>query len=178
MLKLIKQFSIIASTCSLFGCGMYNVGGYPPPYQPQANQGTQLYPEGYENTVSYTRSYSTQEQPVSVPDSYHVGTSRQPVKHQSMDHQWASSQNSTSYTIEVADSDKPAAVANTLLKVPKNERMAEIKVQQGDKTSYKGVYGTYPTKEAAEQARQALPADVQSAAQVKSWGSIQGMTRD
>lgn len=177
MLKLIKQFSIIASTCSLVGCGMYNLGGNPPPYQAQVNKGTQLYPEGYENTGAYA-NYPAQEQPVSVPDSYHVGTARQPVKHQNMDHQWVSSQNATGYTIEVADSDKPAAVANTLLKVPKNERMAEIKVQQGDKTSYKGVYGTYPTKEAAEQARQALPADVQSAAQVKSWGSIQGMAKD
>ena len=177
MLKLIKQFSIIASTCSLFGCGMYNMGGSPPPYQAQGNNVTQLYPEGYENTGNYV-NHPTQEHPVSVPDSYHVGASRQPVKHQNMDQQWVSSQSSTSYTIEVADSDKPAAVANTLLKVPKNERMAEIKVQQGDRSSYKGVYGTYPTKEAAEQARQTLPADVQSAAQVKSWGSIQEMSKD
>lgn len=176
MLKPLKQLSLLASICSLVGCGMYNTNGAPP-YNPQMNNGTQLYPEGYENTGSYT-NLPPQGQTVSVPDSYHVGAYRQPVTHQNMDHQWVNSQNSASYTIEIANSEKPAAVANTLLKIPKNERMAEIKVQEGDKTSYKGVYGTYPTMEAAQQALQALPAEVKSDAQIKSWGSVQGVSRD
>ena len=176
MFKSIKHLSIIASACGLVACSTFNTDGYSPS-RAQPNNGMQIYPEGYENMGAYS-NYRVQEQPVSVPDSYHVGALRKPATHKSVDSQWVSSQSAGSYTIEVADSDKASAVANTLLKAPTTERKAEIKVQQGDKTAYKGVYGTYPSMEAAQEAMQKLPEDVKSNAKITSWGSVQGMVRD
>ncbi len=173
----IKYTSIFISICTLCACSTYNSPSGYPSYRPNMDHGTELYPEGYENTGNYA-DYPLQKQPVSVPESYHVSATHAPVKPKDIDHQWIRSQNASNYTIEVADGDKPANVANTMLKVPKNDRMAEVKYQQGDKTLYKGVYGSYPTKEAAEQALQQLPADVKSNAQIKSWSSVQSVVGD
>lgn len=167
----IKLLSVITSLCSLSACSTFNSEGAPPPYSKGSEM--QLYPEGYENPTNYS-NYST-PRTVTVPDSYHVSAAHRPATSKSVDQQWVSTQSATGYTIEVADSDKPASVANVLMKVPKTERQAEIKVRQGEKVLYKGLYGTYPSKEAAEQALQALPADVKGAAKVTSWGSVQGM---
>jgi len=176
MFKSIKHLSIIASTCGLFACSTFNTDGYSPS-RAQPGNGMQIYPEGYENMGTYS-NYRVQEQSVSVPDSYHVSTFKKPITHKSVDSQWVSSQSASNYTIEVGDSEKASSVANTLLKTPSTERKAEIKVQQGDKTAYKGVYGTYPSAEAAQEALQKLPDDVKSSAKITSWGNVQGMIRE
>lgn len=171
MLNAIKRLGILAGVMSLVACGTYNPNGYTN-YQTYTDHGMDLYPEGYENTGNLTdRPPSSQK--VSVPESYHVSAYHAPTKSGDLDEQWVSGQNASSYTIEVANGESASSVANTLLKVPKTERMAEIKVPKGDKTLYKGVYGSYPTQDAAEQARQALPADVKANATVKTWGSVQ-----
>lgn len=168
----IKYLGIVMSICTLSACSSFNPNGYTN-YQTYTDHGTDLYPEGYENTSNYS-DYPAPKQPVFVPESYHVSAYHAPVKPKDVDKQWVGSQNADGYTIEVAEGEQPANVAKALLKVPKTERQAEIKYQQGDKTYYKGVYGSYPTKEAAEQALQKLPDNVKSAAQIKSWGSVQG----
>lgn len=165
----IKYVGIVVSICTLCACSSFNPNGNTND-QTYTDHGTDLYPEGYENTSSYPSS----KQPVYVPESYHVSAYHSPAKPKDVDQQWVGSQNANDYTIEVAEGDQPANVAKTLLKVPKTERQAEVKYQQGDKTFYKGVYGSYPTKEAAEQALQKLPYDVKPNAQIKSWGSVQG----
>lgn len=133
----------------------------------------QYYPVEYTN---YSNAYSELPQekpPVEVPDSYHVGTYHSPTSHTDMDKAWVSNQKTQSYTIELGDSDKPSQIANTLYKAPKDERTAEIKYQREGKTYYKGVYGTYPNHEAAQQALSKLPADVKQNAGIKTWGSVQ-----
>lgn len=168
----IKYAGLVVSICTLCACSSFNPNGYTN-YQTYTEHGTDLYPEGYENTANYA-DYPGSKQPVSVPESYHVSAYHAPVKPKDVDQQWVGSQNANGYTIEVAEGDQPADVARTLLKVPKTERQAEIKYQQGDKTYYKGVYGSYPSKEAAESALQKLPDDVKPSARIKSWGSVQG----
>ena len=83
------------------------------------------------------------------------------------------SQNSQAFTIELADEEKASQVANTLYKAPKNERMGEVKYQRDGKTYYKGLYGSFPSYEAAQQALSALPSDVKQNAGIKKWASVQ-----
>lgn len=123
-----------------------------------------------ETNVSYMNDLE-EKPPLTVPDSYHVGTMGSPTPHTDLDKEWVDQQHATGYTIELADGDKASLVANTLLRAPKQERRAEISYQRAGKTYYKGVYGTYPTKEAAEQALKTLPAGVTG--QIKPWGSVQ-----
>ncbi len=137
-------------------------------YQPYTYDGTQLYPEGYENT-----NYSLEEKHVVVPDSYHVSAEHSPTSHKDIDREWVNQQNAEGYTIELATGDKASQVANTLQKAPKNERMAEVKYERNGKIYYKGLYGTYKSREAAEQALGALPPDVKQNAGIKTWSSIQ-----
>ncbi len=140
-------------------------------YQYSAESTTQLYSDGYSDGGYYSDSY--QEKTVVVPESYHVGVNHSPTPHTDRDKDWVNSQNSQSYTIELADDEKASAVANTLYKAPKSERMAEVKYQRDGKAYYKGVYGTYPSYEAAQEALKALPEDVKQKAGVKTWGSVQ-----
>ncbi len=131
------------------------------------------YPAGYTNDSNAYSELPQDKPPVDVPDSYHVGTAHSPTSHSDMDKTWVSRQNGQSYTIELGDGDKPSQVANTLFKAPKDERTAEIKYQREGKTYYKGVYGTYPNYEAAQQALSKLPADVKQNAGIKTWSSVQ-----
>jgi septal ring-binding cell division protein DamX len=146
------------------------------PYQLYTYTGTQLYPEGYENSV-YNDSTQEQKQ-VDIPDSYHVSVNHSPTPHADLDREWVNRQNAQSYTIELADGDKASQVAGTLYKAPKNERTAEVKYQHDGKTYYKGLYGSYPSYEAAQQALSSLPADVKQKAGIKTWSSVQNGVRE
>ena len=83
------------------------------------------------------------------------------------------SQSAEGYTIELSNSEKAADVAGTLFKAPKSERSAEVEYQREGKTYYKGVYGSYPNKDAAVQALKQLPTDVQQQAAIQSWKNVQ-----
>lgn len=130
------------------------------------------------NYGSFEKNYKYNEvtppkQNVVVPDTYHVGDMRSPVSFQDRDQSWVENQNPQAYTVELAEGDKAAKVAQTLYKAPKNERMAQVKYQQDGKEYYRGVYGTYSSAAEAQKALEALPSELKGNAQVKSWGSIQ-----
>lgn len=174
MLNNNKTLSLLICVTSLSACTSMG----PNPYmtnQPYVYDGSQLYPEGYESIDYSSMGEKTQ---VVVPESYHVSAEHAPTPHQDIDRHWVNEQNSQNYTIELADGDKASQVANTLYKAPKNEHMAELKYSRNGKTYYKGLYGSYPTHEAAEQALSALPADIKQSAGIKTWNSVQSSARE
>ncbi len=138
---------------------------------PYADGGPPLYPEGYESNM-YSE-LPLEQKTVDVPDTYHVGANHSPTPHKDMDREWVNNQNAQGYTIELADDEKASQVANTLYKAPKNERTAEVKYQHDGKTYYKGLYGTYPSYDAAQQALSTLPEEVRQKAGIKTWESVQ-----
>lgn len=159
------------SACMIDGSSDYATNDY----QRNSSQNTQMYPEGYENTSVYNTPNprdETQHQVV-VPESYHVGAYHSPTSPKDMDKSWVTSQNPQGYTIELATGEKASQVAGVLYKAPKNERMAEVQYQRGGKSYYEGLYGSYPTQEAAQQALNTLPDDVKQGAGIKTWSSVQ-----
>ena len=173
MLNNTRIISICLCISGLSACTTDDTSTYTTaqPYQPYTYSGTQLYPESYENT-GYTEPPQTSST-VEVPETYHVSASHSPTPHTDVDREWINSQNAQGYTIELADGDKASQVAGALYKAPKNERTAEVKYQHDGKTYYKGLYGTYPSREAAQQALDALPADAKPNAGIKTWGNVQ-----
>lgn len=173
-----KQQSIFLSVClgALSACTSMD-GGYSPyevvqPYQGYSYENVQYYlPSDGGSDYSY-RDYGTHNQ-VRVPDSYHVGVSHSPASAKDRDKVWISSQNPQSYTIEIANDEKPGQVAKKLEQVPKNEHTAEIKYQEGGKTYYKGVYGSYSNQQDAQKAFDALPDEVKKGAGIQNWQKIQ-----
>lgn len=140
----------------------------------------QSFPDGpyrYEQNSYYSPINSAEVYPekksLEVPENYLVGPSHAPKSHNDLDKGWVDNQNAQHYTIELKQGDKAADVAKTLQQAPKNERTAEVKYQQEGKTIYKGLYGSYPNQEAAEQALKALPEELKSQANVKTWRSVQ-----
>lgn len=127
----------------------------------------------YKMPNGYNYKYYEGKQDVLVPDSYHVGDMRSPVSFKDRDQVWVSSQNPQSYTIELANGDKAAKVAQTLYKAPKKERMAQVKSERDGKDYYQGVYGSYGSAAEAQKALDALPPELKSGASVKNWGSVQ-----
>ncbi|MDF1757126.1 MAG: SPOR domain-containing protein [Legionellaceae bacterium] len=167
---LISFSAMYLSACMMDGTSMSNFGSYRP-YGYSDSQ--MVYPEGYESYGSYEQGgYDPErrtESKVVVPNSYHVGSGN-PTPSKDLDKNWVNSQNPQSYTIELANDRKPSKVAGVLYKAPKNERSAEVKTSSG---SYKGLYGSYPTYEAAQEKLNSLPDNVKKGAGIKSWGSVQ-----
>jgi len=155
----------------LSACMTDHIGGYEP-YNSNAYQGSMLYPDGYDSTGSTVDQVSN-KQTVVVPESYHVSSMHGPVSPKDLDRSWIDSQSPQSYTIELAEGDKPSQVAGAMSKAPKNERTAEIKYQRDGKPYYKGVYGSYSSYDEAQQALNALPNDVKQGAGIKAWESVQ-----
>lgn len=140
---------------------------------PDSQENNQPYPEGYDTLVSQDNSPTYNRhtpQNVAVPESYHVGITNTPMASKDEDKRWVETQNPEGYTIEIAEDSKPAHVANTLQQTPKNEHSAEVKSQQG---SYLGLYGSYSSKEAAENKLNTLPENIKQNARVKNWRSVQ-----
>lgn len=129
------------------------------------------YNDNYNNNYKY--NYGNPQKQVAVPDSYHVGEYHSPVSFKDRDRTWVAGQNPKGYTIEVADDEKAAQVAQKLYKAPKNDRMAQVKYQKNGKPYYKGLYGTYNNAADAQKALDALPPEIKQGAGVKDWGSVQ-----
>lgn len=110
---------------------------------------------------------------VVVPESYHVGAYHSPTSHKDKDRHWVNEQNPQSYTIQISEDERAASVANKLTIAPKDERRAEIKTYKDGKTYYKGLYGSYKTKEEAEKALENLPPELKTGAGVTNWGTVQ-----
>jgi septal ring-binding cell division protein DamX len=108
---------------------------------------------------------------VVMPPSYYLAEGK-PVSHQTSDKDWVNKQEASGYTVELASGAAPA-VAQTLQSAPKNEHMAQVQYDSNGQPVYVGVYGTYPTQEAAQAAVAKLPANLQSSATVQPWSNIQ-----
>lgn len=166
MLKNIKFVSLCCLS-GLTGCAsMYHPTYYTAttPYQPYVYQNTQFYPR-QEKNIDYSRNET---------QSYHVSSYHSPTSHKDIDSNWVNRQNPHGYTIEIGTSEKAAEVAAKLHKVPKNNRVAEIKTYQNGKYYYKGVYGNYSNYNEAQKAFNNLPSDLKQAASIKSWGKVRG----
>lgn len=124
------------------------------------------------NMANYDYKYQ-ERQEVKVPDSYYVGEYHSPVSFKDRDQTWVNSQNPQGYTIELTEGDRASQVAQVLTKVPKSDRMAQVKYDRDGKTRYKGVYGTYKTAEEAQKALNSLPSDIKGGASVINWSSVQ-----
>ena len=163
----ISLCAVSLSACMIDG-GQTNNQNYPSyNYTPSP-----LYPEGYDSTGVYMEP-SAPSQNVIVPESYHVGTYQSPMPAKDLDRTWVRSQNPQSYTIQIADDEKASHVASALQKAPKSERMAEVRYQRRGKPYYKGLYGSYPSAEAAQQALSTLPEDIRQSAGIQTWSSVQ-----
>lgn len=174
MLTKTRIVSISLCVVSLSGCMLdgTNNTSYRSDYPTYDYQPSPLYPESSDN-VSYYGPPAESKNNIVVPESYHVGSVHSPTASRDVDKTWVNGQNPQSYTIEIADGEKASQVAGKLQRAPKNERMAEIKYQRGGKAYYKGLYGSYPSYDAAQQALSALPDDVKQNAGIKNWGSVQ-----
>lgn len=127
-----------------------------------------LYPDSYES-VQYGQYL--EEKTALPPEKFNRYEAPVPAK--DMDKHWILGQNPQAYTIELDQSERASQVASALSNAPKNERMAEIKYQKNGKTYYQGIYGSFPSAEAAQQALSRLPDNVKQNAQVKSWANVQ-----
>lgn len=172
MLTNIRLLSVGLCVISLSAC-MIDGNNSTTDYSTYQAQPSTLYPDGYDTAVGYNSYPSESKKGVVVPESYHVSTYGSPVSAKDVDRTWVASQNPQGYTIEIADDEKAARVASSLQKTPKNEHAAEVKYQRNGQTAFKGLYGTYPSQEAAEQALNTLPADVKQNASIKTWGNVQ-----
>lgn len=174
MLTKTKLLGISLCAMSLSACMIDGGQNSNRNYQSYNYENTPLYPEGYEDISSTTMDEApTGHQNVVVPESYHVGAYQSPTPPKDMDRAWVNGQNSQEYTIELADDEKASRVAGALQKAPKSEHTAEVQYQRDGKAYYKGLYGSYPNAEAAQQALSALPEEVKQGAGVKTWGSVQ-----
>ncbi len=167
----IQVISVSLCVLNLSSC-MLNEQSSSGNYVPYGYQNSDLYPEGYENVSTYQEPVFKQTNVV-VPESYHVGAYHSPTPPRDMDKNWVQTQNPQGYTIEIANDEKAAHVAGALQKAPKSERMAEVKYQNKGKAYYKGLYGSYDSQEAAQQALSALPDELKQEAGIKTWGSVQ-----
>lgn len=173
MNKTLRQLVLSVSVISLCSCTMVNPNGYTN-YQSYNYEDLVPYAEGTSGPDTYQNT-QTESKQVFVQQSFHVGAYQSPTSFKDRDKTWVSSQNPQAYTIELADGEKPSYVAGRLFKAPKTDRSAQVAYQKGNQSYYKGLYGSYASKEAAEQALAALPADLKQGAQVKAWGSVQGV---
>jgi SPOR domain len=106
--------------------------------------------------------------------SYHFANGGKPVNHKERDVNWIRSQSPEGYTIELASDKKPASVAKTIHKSPKDARRAQFRTYENGEATHRGVYGSYQSREAAQKALKKLPANVRGQAQVKQWQNLQG----
>ena len=179
MLTKTKIVGLSLCAVSLSACMMGGGQGGNSDYQSYNYENTPLYPEGYESTAVYDdRMGAGPGKDVVVPESYHVGAMQSPISPKNLDKSWVNSQNPMAYTIQIASDEQASRVASTLQKAPKSERMAEVKSQRNGKTNYIGLYGSYPSSEAAQQALNALPEDIKQGAGITSWGSVQQTISD
>lgn len=112
---------------------------------------------------------------VSVPKSYYLAEGV-PVSHQTSDKDWIDQQSTEEYTIELSDNKSPAVVAKTIQEAPKNARMAQVQYNDDGKNKSLGVYGSFSSKQAAEEALAKLPPAVRENAKIQSWNNIQKKT--
>lgn len=175
MWQLLRISGLLTGVAALTGC-MSTPNQYLNYHASPYDDRSMYYSEQYEGEYPYyqpSQNANAAKKPVEVPETYHVGRYHSPTSHKDRDRRWVVSQNPQAYTIEIAEGEKASQVAGKLFKAPKKDRMAQIKYQRGDRVYYEGVYGSYPSYEAAQQALSTLPDDLKQGAHIKSWGSVQ-----
>jgi SPOR domain len=170
--------AILLGTLSLSGCNLMGWSNTSP-----YTYHSPLYNDSYYNPripgplndsqpgVNGHRPYAQGFQ--AVPDSNQYAGKIAPEHHKSLDSNWVNSQNPQGYTIELAHGEKPGEVAKQLTDTPKLERTAQVKYEKDGKTYYRGVYGSYPSREAAEAALKKLPSDIRNKADINQWNNVQ-----
>ncbi|NKB46747.1 MAG: SPOR domain-containing protein [Legionellales bacterium] len=167
------------SSCTVYDEDYYrwwNNGNNPGNYNSQYRHNTMDLPSANNRRTQSRRSRGGGSGGVRVPDSYHFSEQATPVSHKNRDTGWVRSQKPGNYTIELDSGEKPAEVANTLHKAPKNTRKAQVKQRKNGKTVYTGVYGSFENEEQARRAMKDLPEDVRSKAKVRRWDKVQEKT--
>jgi hypothetical protein len=177
-MRILKQIILLISISNLVSCGLPNYnstdGIYDNYYKYDESKyySKTFYSQAYDLGGPDNYKYQPKRE-INIPDTYYTGAYRSPTSHKDMDKSWVQGQNPQQYTIEVADDEKAARVASKLYRLPKTDRSAELKYQKEGKVFYKGVYGTYNSKEEAEKALNNLPTDLKEKAGVREWGSVQ-----
>lgn len=173
MKRLVFCLTVVGLCCALQACSFgsfsrYNADGY--------DYDNYYVDEEGNRRPSYYRSRGGghyRRQRVSVPHSYHFSGGNSPRTHKNRDANWAQSQNPNAYTIQLSSGEKASTVAKDIATTPKFERAAQIKYEQNGRKYYRGVYGTYSSREEAEKAMQRLPSNVRQKAAIKNWSRIQ-----
>lgn len=179
MLTKIKFICISLSIIPLSACMTMNGSGNYNHSQPNEYQMSPLYPEGYENTVIYSNNPYALPSDLSMSENNTSGKpAATPIASKDVDKTWVFTQNPASYTIRVSENEKASQVARTLQNIPKNERTAEVKSQQNGKVIYQGLYGSYPSQDAANNALNQLPQAVKQGATVETWSAVQQSIAD
>lgn len=172
-----KNILIIGlSLGGLVSCGQQQSYTYMHDYQGYQYDNSQLYSGQYDGSYSdyqQQQNYPPPSSGVTVPESYHVGSYRSPVSPKNRDNRWVQQQNPRGYTIQIAEGRKASAIAGTLTKAPKRNRMATVKSFSNGEAYFRGVYGSYSSYDDAQRAMQALPSDLKSRAQIKQWSALQ-----
>ncbi|KTC99659.1 Sporulation related domain protein [Legionella geestiana] len=166
------QWMVILLTLFLGGCVQTgdsmntNYGAYEP----------SMY-QGYSSSFTY---YNTESPGMRMPEANLVqqpawtgAAAATPVSSRDVDTAWVQQQNPTGYTIEIADGEKASTVARQLQSAPKADRRAQIRYQNNGKSWYRGVYGSFASREAAENALRNMPPSLQSKASVRRWSDVQ-----
>lgn len=143
--------------------------GYQPSRDYNSGQGETISGPAQRQKIEY---YESDAPAAAKSPDYNNAVTTPVVKRQS-DMEWVNSQHPGSYTIEVATDPKRSKVAYTVFKSPKAQRTAQFGYKNNDQKVYTGVYGTYKTKEEAQQALDALPSDVKQSATVQQWQNVQ-----
>lgn len=144
--------------------------GYFMPAMPDDYNNPPVYTQEYDTSFdTYHRNTEPSQTGVVVPQSYHL-SNNQPPAAKNEDAQWVANKRPEDYTIEIKKDYKASQVANTLQKMPKNERSVEVRSHSG---AYLGLHGNYSNREAAEAQLNNLPSDVKEQAKIKKWQSVQ-----
>lgn len=162
----ITLISASLSACTIVENGPYADYGYP-----QGNMPTYMQTDYRMNT--YSQPVYRSESIPQPSESYHVSADNAPRSFKDRDETWVASQNPAGYTIEIVKGEKASEVASELNKAPKSDRKAQVKYMQDGKTHYKGLYGSYENEQAAQEAFNALPAEVKQKATISNWKQVQ-----
>lgn len=178
-MKITKLFFIlITGTILLSSCASMDRQEYV--YRRYTGYQPDLY--RYDNLVYYGQSYESGANYSDGSQSIYTSSNQNlynrmervnPASHKDLDRSWVKNQNPQSYTIELANGEKASQVAGKLYKAPKADRRAQIKYYENGKVGYKGVYGSYPSYEAAQKAMNNLPDELKQGAGIKNWSSVQ-----
>lgn len=169
-------FLIAAIGCGISGCSRVSYDFYR--YDSSYSDTEMLYERGYivrDAGIQAGPPPLIKSKPVILSqDSMLVSTyaGEAKVAHPPSDNVWVKQQVLTAYTIELVDDVKPAVVSHVLLQTPKMEHSAAYRYVHNGVTRYKGLYGSFNTHQAAQEALQKLPAKFKANSRITQFGNL------